>query len=808
MNNIPKVITDSLGASNLGTNKTFININGRTSKLETNQNAKIQYKLNNPIKLEIGDKVTLYQAFVNEAGLNTDTLSFQEDVTSTMKIMYYVPQQLFKVAQPTLTDSKIGTTATKVLPDRCISLSNYQDYSVFPNQSFYANDPTFEANITKLVGLNNIRGLFPSQPNIPNSDVIGGDVGTPCYLMESHYIGSPFTERNTKNTANLALSSNAFVKPAVGEITITIKAGNYEASSLAKNITEQFNGAFIQNSNNNNYLTDRLYNPDSVNFAGTNTQNPFGDQQGKATTRVFYEGLNDDEFGALNEYNRIDINESVTAEPGLENFRVLQGPSCLRSDFFVNPEGLELWERNTSNTALFDTNPLHAIDYARLGVPLDGSRQVPSLAGDVTQSNANNPRNVETFGYENDDALLQYYANSMLINVNPATFDTQTDGSKVPNRYVGTHSFALTYSDNKQNRFSIKNLHESFKLPNITEDNSASNFGGQQATKYNTADLGSNVAYPIDASMGVMVTNFGWEECIKTDIYKNLNTELISVGKIYGVYSRRYLTREYQLKTMNFSEFFATDKQARSAWSNTLWSRLGFSYEQFGDVKNNTETVQTLKPTDTGIKQARLDKYNMGSRKLKGIITHNDFDFSDIMACANLGSSPVQISSNNVNMYDSVTFAKAIKPDISFSSTSTTAFGSNPEIVSLAQRNEFSVLATSQSVDAELLPDLNAGNSYYLITSDIIKPNGLDNDGNPMNLIGIMSKENSSNDTIYSVNGIPNIITESKLVTELSVEIRNPDNTLVPDSIVGKASGFVLLLEKAIEPSKMEVKSI
>jgi len=30
----------------------------------------------------------------------------------------------------------------------------------------------------------------------------------------------------------------------------------------------------------------------------------------------------------------------------------------------------------------------------------------------------------------------------------------------------------------------------------------------------------------------------------------------------------------------------------------------------------------------------------------------------------------------------------------------------------------------------------------------------------------------------------------------------------VPDSIVGKASGFVLLLEKAIQPSKMEVKSI
>ena len=66
-----------------------------------------------------------------------------------------------------------------------------------------------------------------------------------------------------------------------------------------------------------------------------------------------------------------------------------------------------------------------------------------------------------------------------------------------------------------------------------------------------------------------------------------------------------------------------------------------------------------------------------------------------------------------------------------------------------------------------------------------------------MNLLGIMSKENSSNNTIYSVDGIPNIITEPKIVSELSIEIKNPDNSPVPDSIVGKASGFILLIEKA-----------
>ena len=75
-------------------------------------------------------------------------------------------------------------------------------------------------------------------------------------------------------------------------------------------------------------------------------------------------------------------------------------------------------------------------------------------------------------------------------------------------------------------------------------------------------------------------------------------------------------------------------------------------------------------------------------------------------------------------------------------------------------------------------------------------------------LLGVMSKENSSNDTLFSVEGVPNIITEERLVSELVIEIRNPDNTLVPDSIIGKASGFIIMVEKAINPNVMPIKSI
>ena len=816
MNNIPKIITGELEAPNIGTNKIFINVNGKTSKLETNQNSKIQYKLNNPFKLDIGDKVTLYQAFVNEAGLNTDTLTFQEDLEAKVKFMYYVPQQLFKNNSPTFTPGKNSEGQpgqTISVTDRNLVFSDYQDMASFPCQTFLARDASNMVNL----GLTSYRDLLGAV-SMPMSDTVGGDNGVPCYLFENYV---PLTENKARNTASLkggTSNTSGYVKPAYGEVTIKIPAGNYEASSLAKNITQQFNGAYIQDANNSNFLTDRLYNPESNNYAGVDTINPFGNEEGGATTRVYFSGETGDELTATNGYTLLTMKSDKGILPAPDNeIEILTAPAPIKSDFYLNPEGLELWERNTSNVELFDTYPpLNCLNYARLGVPLDGSRPVPTSASDLAEANLNVLTNVETEGYDAArDPYLQAYANTMLLNVNPPQLDTDLKANNAanPNRYVGTHSFTVNYSDEKQNRFSIKNLHESFKLSSVTTDGAASTFGGQQATKYNCNNSFPMVNYPIEASMGIMVTNFGYEQCENTKLYEDLNRELVSVGAIYGKGSRRYLTREYELKTKKFKDFFNTEQEARAAWNKTLWSRLGFSYEQFGDIDQNIETVKTWQPFLGNPADApslptpeRLDKYNFGTRKLKGIITHNSFDFSDIMACANLGSSPVTIGNANVNQYDSVSFSRDKLEPLSVIGTinqdnKTVNYG-------LVQRNEFTVISDSQDIDAANLPDLNAGNSYYLITSDLVKPNGLDANGDPMNLLGIMSKENSSNDTLFSVDGIPNIITESKLVSELSIEIRNADNTLVPDSIIGKASGFILMIEKAINPNTMAIKSI
>ena len=812
MSKAPKELTQALEAANIGTNKMFININGKTSKLETNQNAKLQYKLNNPFRLGVGDKVTLYQAFVNEAGLNTDTVTFQEDINSTVKFLYYMPSQLFMNGEPTTadagaTDGQRGLNITGDAGNNCLTFSDYQDFACFPNPTFLLRDPTRENNPSgSKNALNTFRGYF-GEPSISVSDVFGGDAGTPYYLFENYHDEHVAAGRVTKG-------SNAYIKPAYGEVTINIPAGNYEASSLAKNVTEQFNGAFINDANNSNFLTDRLYNPDSVNYAGTNTINPFGNQIGRATTKIEMFGNNDEtyNFAQGNQYNYLDLACRTSA-----NTLLYSCPPPFMGDLFVNPDGLELWIRNTSNTQISNTFPLNATHYARSTVPLDGSLPTTWQGGTIPEANLQgSPDNVQTFDFEpTQDRMIQHMCNNLLLNVNAAPVETlaiTNQGEFLgPERYCGTHSFTLSYSDDKTNRFSIKNLHEPYKLPSITKSQDASTFAAQQATKYNTSETNGTVNYPVDASMGIMITNFGYDQVKQTEKYQELLALYNEAVEAHGVGHRKTLIAEYNLNTTKFTDFFKTEREAKTAWNNTLWNRLGFNYEQLGDISNNLETIQTIKPfsgTPFKATQERIDKWNVGKQKLKGIVTHNDFDFSDIQACANLGANPIQINSNNVNMYDSISFAKQVNTTSRFLSSN---YSSNPvtnAIGDLILKNEFSVMSTSQSIDASDLPDLNAGNSYYLITSDLIKPNGLDSNGDPMNLLGVMSKENSSNDTIFSVDGIPNIITEEKLVSSLSIEIRNPDNSLVPDSIVGKSSGFILMVEKAINPNVMEVNSL
>jgi len=43
-------------------------------------------------------------------------------------------------------------------------------------------------------------------------------------------------------------------------------------------------------------------------------------------------------------------------------------------------------------------------------------------------------------------------------------------------------------------------------------------------------------------------------------------------------------------------------------------------------------------------------------------------------------------------------------------------------------------------------------------------------------------------------------MTEEKVITQIEMVIKNSDGSIVPDSVIGKNSGFILMIEKNINP--------
>ena len=66
-----------------------------------------------------------------------------------------------------------------------------------------------------------------------------------------------------------------------------------------------------------------------------------------------------------------------------------------------------------------------------------------------------------------------------------------------------------------------------------------------------------------------------------------------------------------------------------------------------------------------------------------------------------------------------------------------------------------------------------------------------------------MSKENASNDTIFGSDPIEFIVTEPRLLTDITIYIKNPDGTLAAEDVVGENSGFLIEITKPIAITKL-----
>ena len=382
------------------------------------------------------------------------------------------------------------------------------------------------------------------------------------------------------------------------------------------------------------------------------------------------------------------------------------------------------------------------------------------------------------------------------------------------NRFAGTTVAEMTFSDAQANRFAFQNFHEFYKLPNLTPDGkSTTDYGGQQATLFNNPffndQSGGNVddndpvastdvstaVYPVDSSSGVMINNFCFDLCKDTAVYKEAIAKIRALDDDYSIRARLYREKLiYDLLTKPFDKFFPDDETAAEAFENSLWHRLGFSYEQLGQISKQVESTSTAGGRNFVVSNTRPGKHPRKAGRInvlpmKGIITHNQFDFSKIVSSDGLGLGNPVTTTAGVNLQNfriaDYFYGKALPSNLGTSG------------------NYIHLMANSKPLNAANLPSLSAGKSYLLIESDIIKPNYKDVRAGWGNLLGIMSKENATNDTIFGAEPIDFTITEPRLLSNITLYIKNPDGTLADDSVVGKNCGFIIQITKPIKPQEV-----
>jgi len=93
--------------------------------------------------------------------------------------------------------------------------------------------------------------------------------------------------------------------------------------------------------------------------------------------------------------------------------------------------------------------------------------------------------------------------------------------------------------------------------------------------------------------------------------------------------------------------------------------------------------------------------------------------------------------------------------------------------------------------NASSYPNLSANQSYFIIESDIVFNNYLDAKSSKKTMVALCNRENSTADTLFSVDPIQFIMKEDKLLSTITINVTNPDGTDVSNEILENASGFI-----------------
>ncbi len=340
---------------------------------------------------------------------------------------------------------------------------------------------------------------------------------------------------------------------------------------------------------------------------------------------------------------------------------------------------------------------------------------------------------------------------------------------------IGAPNFNLSY-DTDRNGFTLNSLHQPFRPP--THDLLANPIinAGSECIMIRNIKRTPELFSP---------TTGGGTDLLRRQTYSTLLKPITRIGgaSIHN-FSRDTSIRLGDVSGIaveanaRFSDYFSSDSKAREAWRETLWFKLGFSYNQLNDEEhkesfqsfNNPSVTLTGITTDANYDSSLLSSisaqinpnvivpdYGSGaSEPVKGLQVFNELDIATPNSALNDVYHTGDVTYfSNINMYQGSYFT--------------------------GYATAINVTTTSRPLIARNLPTLSIY-GYYLVTGSIVpQHDDIVKEGDNLPLLGVVAKSSLSNQDFFSANNeITHQLSSDIKINNIRISILNPDLT-TPD---------------------------
>lgn len=780
----------------LPTDTYILSLNKKYAKVETNANNQLLYTLKNPIKLNTGDQVSLYKSYLNIRGLNSNTMTLDEDFDVDIKTGLFIPASLKKNAE---------------LGNDFYNYQNWEEYFQVPDpQGVVIPYVSGEHKLDQAKAQNVMGGKY--------SFATQGDFNSP-------YVGVEID----KVVGDGGVGTKVIYKPISVVANFKVKAGQYDVNALALEITNQLNGSQLTDAENQNIIYDGISNSrqfDQIfNRGGTFTKQLNIDFYGvegsedvkdaglgqyttgkpikasSSQTKIAFLDLEkaDEIVTEIKAYlagdrskTAIQILQSDRNSDGFSRNAILDGDNVLLPKrISVNDQGVMGYTSSVNPSAKLKDVRYQKFDAGGdyLVNPTDNQDLIVGwFTNKYRRTGGGDPTvDIDLYGWDN---LFQDYWYEVIskhgFNPEAVPASEQALPPQFRNedfRTYGTKSFNLVF--NNENRFAFNNCSEPFRIASITGDvggtQTPASAIGNQASKFN---FNVPSSYPQEASSGNFILSFDNKLLQQTQKYK----ELLAEQAKHADNTAEYWLYEWALTMLPHDYFYDTVNEGAEAWDESIWVRLGFSYEELGNITPQLEKFNTPF-ADPVTKQSSM----------LGFMTHNSYGSSLQIGMSGLGDSYTldNKGSSTIETFDEVGILTEDIPPDSFTFNLTAVSSYLEEYTKLTSATSYVfILATSQYFNASTLPDLSDGKNYFLVETDLIPSNYLDESNSQRAILGFVDKEFSSNDTIFSSTAIPFTMKQSKIVNTIMINILNADGTKPIDTVLGNSSAFLIMVQR------------